>query len=59
MKLFLVLIVGVAAGYQIGWKDAQTHDETIVERTLDRVGGSTRDKYRNDIDKQLDRLEKR
>jgi hypothetical protein len=54
-----VLVIGVAAGYQIGWTDAQKHDHTIVKRTIDRVGGSKRDNFRNDIDKKMERLETR
>ncbi|MGQ0647265.1 MAG: hypothetical protein ACT4P7_06810 [Gemmatimonadaceae bacterium] len=58
-KMLLMLVVGVAAGYQVGWNDAQKHDQSIVERTIEKVGGSTRGKYQNDVDKQLERLEKR
>lgn len=58
LKLLLILVIGVAAGYQIGWQDAQSHDETIVTRTLDRVGGSSRGKYDNDLDSRLDRADK-
>jgi hypothetical protein len=59
MKVLLILLLGVGAGYQIGWKDAQTHKETIVSRTLDKIGGSSRGKYNNDIDTQMERLEKK
>jgi hypothetical protein len=59
LKLLFILLLGVFAGYQIGWQDAQTHEETIVARTLDKVGGANRGKYNNDIDAQMDRLEKR
>lgn len=58
-KIVLMLVIGVAAGYQIGWQDAQTHKETIVSRTLEKVGGSSRGKYNNDIDSQMERLEKK
>jgi hypothetical protein len=59
MKILLILLLGVGAGYQIGWQDAQTHKETFVSRTLDKIGGSSRGKYNNDIDSQMDRLEKK
>jgi hypothetical protein len=59
MKLLLAMAIGVAAGYQIGWKDAQTNTETIVSRTIEKVGGSNRGKYNNDIDSKLEKLEKR
>ena len=58
-KLVFVLLLGVGAGYQIGWQDAQKNTESIVKRTIDKVGGNSRGKYGNDIDGQMDRLEKR
>lgn len=58
-KVLFILAIGVAAGYQIGWRDAQTHSESIVARTIEKVGGSNRGKYNNDIDSKLDKLEKR
>ena len=58
-KILLILVIGVGAGYQIGWQDAKTNDETIGARTLDQVGGSTRGKYNNDIDTKMETLEKR
>ena len=58
-KILFVLLLGVAAGYQIGWTDAQQHNDGIVKRTIDRVGGSTRGQYGSDIDKQMEKLESR
>lgn len=57
-KTLFVLLLGVAAGYQIGWQDAQDHSVSIVKRTIDRVGGKSRGRYNNDVDKQMDRLER-
>ena len=53
MKLvILALVVGIAIGYGYGFKDAKIHKKSVVERTLDRVGGKNRGAYNNDIDKQ-------
>jgi hypothetical protein len=57
MKLVLLLI-GIAAGYSLGFKDAQVHKEDVVTRAVDRLR-ERGDKYSNDIDGQLDKLEKR
>ena len=57
MKLAIVLAIGIAAGYSFGWKDAKKHKVTIVERTIDRVGGKTRDQYRTDVDARMEKLE--
>ncbi|MDQ8161234.1 MAG: hypothetical protein P3C10_01485 [Gemmatimonadota bacterium] len=46
----LILSVGIAIGYGYGWKDAHVHEQHIVERTLDRIGGETRDRMGNDVD---------
>ena len=52
--LFLIA-VGVCAGYTIGFRDARTHDKTVVERTLERVGGRARGQYNSDIDGAAER----
>ena len=57
MKIALILAIGIAAGYSFGWKDAKKHKTSIVERTLDRVGGKTRDQYRTDVDARMEKLE--
>lgn len=59
LKIVFILTLGFAAGYSYGYKDARTHDEDVVTRTIERVGGSSRGKYNQDIDSQMDRLEKR
>jgi hypothetical protein len=58
-KFIFILVVGISIGYFYGFDDAKKHDENVVTRVVDRVGGSSRGKYNNDIDKQMDRLEKR
>ena len=58
MKYLFVLMIGLAAGYHLGFKDARLYHTTIVTRMIDQVGGSSRGKYSNDIDKQMERQEK-
>lgn len=58
-KIALLLLAGFAAGYSYGFKDAKEHDVDVVTRTVEKVGGSTRGKYKTDIDGQMERLEKR
>lgn len=52
--LFLIA-VGACAGYTIGFRDARTHDKTVVERTLDRLGGRARGQYNPDVDGEVER----
>ena len=56
VKTVLVLCVGVALGYGFGFKDAKKHDKPVVTRVVDRIGGTNRGKYDQDIDKQADRI---
>ncbi|WP_373058607.1 hypothetical protein [Gemmatimonas sp.] len=51
-KYLLILAVGVAIGYGYGWKDAQANEKNITERVLDRIGGETRERMGNDVDKR-------
>jgi hypothetical protein len=53
-SLFLAALA-VFAGYMLGFRDAQVHDKTVVERLLDRAGGSARGKYTPDVDAQMER----
>ena len=57
MKLLFVLCIGIAIGYAYGFDDAKLHEANVVKRVVERVGGSNRGKYKNDIDKQMERLE--
>lgn len=54
-RTLFLLALGIAAGYSIGFRDARAHRDTIVERVLDRAGGSTRGKYNPDIDAEMER----
>lgn len=58
-KLLFLLLLGFAAGYSYGFKDSKEHDEDVVTRTIERIGGSARGKYNQDLDAQLQRVENR
>ncbi len=51
----LLALFALTAGYALGFRDAKTHDRTVIERVLDRAGGSARGKYNPDIDDAMDR----
>ena len=57
-KFVVVLAIGISIGYFYGFDDAQTHDENVVERVVEKVG-TKGEKYRTDVDKQMDQAEKR
>jgi hypothetical protein len=59
LKIAFLLLVGFAAGYSFGFKDAKKHEDDVVTRTIERVGGSARGKYNQDLDAQFQRLEGR
>ena len=50
MKFLLVLSLGVAIGYGVGFRDAKVHGRSIVTRTVERIGGSNRENFDNDLD---------
>ena len=52
MKYILLLTVGVAIGYTVGFRDAQVNNRTIVSRVVERIGGSNRANFENDLDRQ-------
>ena len=52
IKYIVVLVLGLAVGYKMGYSDAAAKRKTIVERTLDKVGGSNRGKYNQDLDEK-------
>lgn len=58
-KVLFLLLVGFAAGYSYGFKDAQSHTQDVVTRTVERVGGASRERFKTDVDAQMERLEKR
>jgi hypothetical protein len=55
-RFLLILVVGIAIGYFIGFGDGQTNDKNVVVRTIDRVGGTARDRVGNDIDSKYDKV---
>lgn len=55
MKYLLILAIGVALGYGYGFSDAKVHKKSVVTRIVERVGGSNRDEFRNDIDGRMDK----
>ena len=52
LKTIVIIVLGVAVGYSFGWKDAQKNDRHVVERVVDRVGGSNRGKYSSDLEQR-------
>ena len=52
-KYLVILAVGVAIGYGYGWKDAQVNEKNVAERVVDRIGGETRERLGNDVDKRM------
>ena len=53
MKYVIILAIGVAVGYGYGWNDAQVNKKSIVTRLVERVGGSNREEFTNDIDGRM------
>jgi hypothetical protein len=58
MKKVLLLVAGIAIGYFAGFRDARTHEETIVARLVTRVGGDHRANVITDVDRQMQEAER-
>lgn len=54
-RILLLLIIGIAIGYFIGFSDARTHDRHIVQRLVDRAGGAARSGLNNDVDARAEK----
>jgi hypothetical protein len=57
-KIIICLLIGIVCGYFYGFSDAKSHRKNVVSRVVARVGGSTRGKYGNDIDRRMDAAER-
>jgi hypothetical protein len=56
-KILVLLALGVALGYWLGFQDAQTNTDNIVVRLVHRTGGANRAHFEaNNVDKKLDSL---
>ena len=58
IKILMILLVGAAAGYFYGFADAKQNEQHIVARTVARVGDWRRDQLSNDVDTQMERVER-
>ncbi len=56
LRVVIILAVGIAIGYFVGFRDARVNQKNIVERVIDRVGGDARGGVSNDVDRQFEKL---
>jgi hypothetical protein len=57
MRIIIVLVVGLACGYYLGYEDGIAGKPSIVNRVVGRAGGSARSGVSNDIDAQMRQAE--
>ena len=57
-KMLFVLVIGVAAGYFVGFDDAKSHRHNVVTRLVHRVGGSNRSRFDNDLDRKAEQADR-
>jgi hypothetical protein len=58
IKTILMLGLGATLGYFVGFTDARTHEQNVVERLVGRTGGSHRDNVTTDVDREMTTLER-
>jgi hypothetical protein len=59
MRYILLLTIGVSVGYGLGYRDARTHDKSVVERMIGHLENANHDRMSTDADKKLDEIERR
>jgi hypothetical protein len=57
-KGILIILFGISVGYWLGFKDARNHDQNVVTRVVQRVGGDNRQHFQTDVDSRMERLER-
>lgn len=57
-KVLFGVVVGLALGYFVGFRDAQHHKHNLLQRAVASVGGSHRGSYGNDIDHIADQVDR-
>jgi hypothetical protein len=58
MRNVIILVVGLIAGYSLGFKDAKAHRDNIAIRIIGQIGGGSRDKVKSTVDEQMKEAEK-
>lgn len=58
-KALLLIGIGIAGGYFVGFADAEKHEQNVVYRLVDHVRGYGNDSDVNDVDAMMERIEKR
>jgi hypothetical protein len=53
MKFVLILIIGLAGGYYLGYQDATAGNPSVMARIVGKVGGRSRGSVGNDVDAQM------
>ena len=57
MKVVIVLIIGLACGYYVGYQDGIERKPSIVARIVGQAGGKARSAVGNDIDATMRQVE--
>ena len=55
LRAIVLIIVGIAIGYFLGFGDAQSHQDNIVKRLVGRAGAAARGGVNNDVDARLEK----
>ncbi|NUQ13435.1 MAG: hypothetical protein HUU26_14075 [Gemmatimonadaceae bacterium] len=57
MGRLLLIVAAVAAGYELGYRDARRHPDHIVSRAVQQIRTTFNARAANDVDAVMDRLE--
>jgi uncharacterized membrane-anchored protein YhcB (DUF1043 family) len=54
-RIIMAIVIGIAIGYFVGFKDAQTNRQNVVERVISKTGGGLRNN-RASPDEQMEKV---
>lgn len=57
MGKFLLIVAAVAAGYELGYRDARRHSEHVATRAVQQIRTTFGATPANDVDAIMNRLE--
>ncbi|HEX5438481.1 MAG TPA: hypothetical protein VFW98_15115 [Gemmatimonadaceae bacterium] len=56
-RMLVLLVIGIALGYWIGFQDAQTNTHNVVSRLVQHVTDRNRSRFdANNVDSKMDSL---
>jgi hypothetical protein len=56
VRIIMAIVIGIAIGYFVGFKDAQTNRQNFVERVISKTGGGLKGNIGTSADEQMEKV---